>query len=507
MTREAPMTTSFANPVIAGFHPDPSACRVGDEYFLATSTFTYAPGVAIFRSANLVDWTQIGNALDRPSLLDFAGTETYDSLGIFAPTLRHHDGRFWMITTMYGLRGPDNFFVTADDAAGPWSEPVHVAIRGIDPDLAWDVDGTCWVHYSNGKGICRVAINDTTGAVLGEPEPTWSGTGLQFPEAPHLFERAGTWYLVIAEGGTERGHAVSVARGPSPTGPWEGCPANPILSNRSTDRPIQNTGHADLIEAADGSWWMVLLGTRPRGGTPMFHVLGRETFLTPVEWTDGWPVAAPVALDVDRRPPGPCAPPPAPQRTDFDDEALDPRWLAVRQLPAAITCLERRPGWLTVRGTDQDLSSPTPSFVGVRQQHERCQVRALLDPGDASEAGLCVRMDERSHYEIAVCGERIVATARVGQLVFPPVEVPRPDRQVVLLARTTDGAGGPDVVELGYEDHTGEQHVLAQIDGRFLSTEVAGGMLGRVIGMYSRGGDAAFDWFEHTDLDSAPSRG
>ena len=166
-----------------------------------------------------------------------------------------------------------------------------MGVLGIDPDLAWDDDGNCWVHCSaGGGGILRYRIDDRTGDVLDGPVLAWTGTGLQFPEAPHLFSRDDWWYLLIAEGGTERGHAVSIARAPSPIGPWESCPANPILSHRSTDHPVQNTGHGDLVEAVDGSWWMVLLGTRPRGITPGYHVLGRETFLVPVDWVDGWPV-------------------------------------------------------------------------------------------------------------------------------------------------------------------------------------------------------------------------
>jgi beta-xylosidase len=204
----------YRNPVLPGFHPDPSVCRVGDEYFLVTSTFTWFPGVPIFRSRNLVDWTPIGHVLDRPSQLDLGVTHGWGSMGVYAPTLRHHDGRFFMITTNVTHGGARNFFVTADDPAGPWSEPVMVGVAGIDPDLAWDADGTCWLHFSRAVDIARCRIDDTTGAVLDGPEPTWSGTGLQYPEAPHLYERDGTWYLMIAEGGTHEGHAVSIARGP-----------------------------------------------------------------------------------------------------------------------------------------------------------------------------------------------------------------------------------------------------------------------------------------------------
>ena len=220
-------TVTFSNPVIPGFHPDPSVCRVGEEYFLVTSSFTYSPGVPIFRSRNLVDWTQIGNVLERPSQLDLSGTTASASLGIYAPTIRHHDGRFWAITTCVRSPGLNSFFVTSADPAGPWSDPIGVAVQGIDPDLAWDGEGRCWVHFSSLAGVARCRIDSSTGDVVEGPEPTWSGTGLQYPEAPHLLERDGTWYLLIAEGGTERGHAVSVARGPSPEGPWEGCPQQP----------------------------------------------------------------------------------------------------------------------------------------------------------------------------------------------------------------------------------------------------------------------------------------
>jgi beta-xylosidase len=190
-----------------------------------------------------------------------------------------------MITTVYSHAGPSNFFVTATDPAGPWSEPVPVTLPAIDPDLAWDAAGNCWVHASNGKQILRCRIDDRTGAVLDGPTPTWSGTGLQYPEAPHLFQRDGLWYLLIAEGGTERGHAVSIARGPSPEGPWESCRAT---RSSATAAPICRSEHATRTSSrrrtVRGGWccsapdprWLTRL---PRDGG--------ETFLAPVEWADG----------------------------------------------------------------------------------------------------------------------------------------------------------------------------------------------------------------------------
>ena len=485
---------SYQNPVVPGFHPDPSVCRAGDEYFLVASTFTYFPGVPIFRSRNLVEWTQIGNVLDRTSQVDLEPTFWWSSLGIYAPTIRYHDGRFWMITTNTLIDGTRNFFVTSEDPAGPWSEPTWIDIDGIDPDIAWDSDGNCWVHHAAG-GVLRCRIDDTTGAVLDPPQPTWSGTGLQYPEAPHLFERDGTWYLLIAEGGTERGHAVSIARGASPLGPWEPCPANPIISHRSTDQPIQNTGHGDLVEATDGSWWLVLLGVRPKGSTPGFHTLGRETFLAPVDWVDGWPVVGNLTLEVDRRPPGPVEPADWNRRDDFDTQALHPSWIAVRRPPSKITSLEARPGWLTLVGSAATLDDANPTFVGRRQQHHFHRVRTLVDVGTAAEAGLAARMDESLHYEVAVIGDRIVAQARIGPLRAVVGEAPRPGGDVVLVIETRANILGPDLVCLGFEDGE-DTRFLASLDGRYLSTEVGGGFIGRVIGIYAVGGEAAFDWFE-----------
>ncbi len=477
----------WRNPVIPGFHPDPSICRVDGEYFLVASSFTWFPGVPIFRSSNLVDWTQIGNVLDRPSQLDLRGSESWASLGIFAPTIRHHDDRFWMITTNSTVGG--NFFVTADDAAGPWSDPIRVDVTGIDPDLAWDGEGRCWVHFSDGAGIRRVRIDDATGEIREGPDLAWSGTGLQYPEAPHLYERDGVWYLVIAEGGTERGHVVTVARGESPLGPWEPCPANPILSHRSTDRPIQNTGHADLVEAPDGRWWMVLLGARPRGMTPGFHVLGRETFLTQVEWIDDWPVVGEVVLEHE----GSSAPDAWTGRDDFDADVLHPRWISVRRAPASLTSLEA--GRLTLHGTEATLDSPTPVLVGRRQQHLRCRARVLVEPGAASEAGLTVYIDDGAHYEIGVCGGQVVVRGRSAPFEQVMATAPSPAGAVVLEVETVDHPWGPDAVRFSLD---GE--VLAEIDGRHLSTEVRTGFVGRVIGMYAVGGDAAFDWFEYEEV-------
>ncbi|WP_181808300.1 glycoside hydrolase family 43 protein [Streptomyces shenzhenensis] len=492
-----------ANPVIPGFHPDPSVCRVGDDYYLACSSFEYFPGVPLFHSRDLVHWTQIGNALDRPGQLRLPASMP-SSGGIYAPTLRHHDGRFWLMVTNVA-EGAGNLIVTATDPTGPWSDPVPVpGVPGIDPDLAWDEDGSCWCTFA---GIAQVRIDPTTGRTYGTPRKLWSGApGAKAPEAPHLYRVGDYWYLLIAEGGTERGHGVSIARSRTPTGPFEPCPANPVLTHRSTDHPVQNTGHADLVQAHDGSWWLFFLGVRPRGGTPGWHVLGRETFLAPVTWVDGWPVVGEVALDLPA-PPWPLVPGPVEEhRDDFGLSELRPTWISLRDRSAEHCSTKERPGWLTLRARGGSLDEPDVVFTGRRQQHLACRARTLVDSSEG-RGGLAVRLDERHHYAVEASGGQVQVIARIGSLRTVVATRPVPEGPVVLGVTTSEPppphgpCTGPDVVSLGVEDPDGTFTVLAELDGRFLSTEVAGGFTGRVIGMYAAAGTVHFDWFDYEPLD------
>src|SRR5688572_14283894 len=379
---------SGQRPVLSGFHPDPSICRVGDSYYLATSSFEYAPGVPIFRSTDLRSWELIGHALSEPSQLDVS--KAGPSGGIFAPTLRHHDGRFWMITTNWSDDG-GQLLVHADDPAGPWSEPVRIpSAVGIDPDLAWDDDGTCLMTWTGPPedgvpaGIRQAAIDPLSGRLLGRTRWLWGGTGGKFPEGPHLYRIGGHWYLLIAEGGTERGHAVTIARGDSPAGPFEGNPRNPLITHRGTDEPVQNTGHADLVERPDGSWAMVYHGVRARGSSPEWHVLGRETFADEVVWEDGWPV---LTGHVE-----PELPPDRPVREAFDGGALPPSWVGASRFPSELVTASEDGLRVAAEGE--------PVFVGRRQEHLHARVRAHL--GVEGTGGITVRIDPAHAVELEV---------------------------------------------------------------------------------------------------------
>ena len=506
------MTSSYDNPILPGFYPDPSICRVGDDYYLVTSSFEYFPGVPIFHSRDLIHWRQLGHVLTRPSQLSLDGAKS--SQGIFAPTIRYHAGTFYVVTTNVSTDG--SFFVTASDPAGPWSDPIWVKepVFTMDPSLSFADDGRAFYTRHGGRehgGAYQAEIDLKTGRVHGEAQLIWKGTGQVWPEGPHLYPIDGRYYLLLAEGGTSTGHRVTVARSASPFGPFEPNPHNPILTH--SDRPlepIQATGHGDLVQAADGNWWLVFLGIRRWDG--QHHHLGRETFLAPVRWSDdGWPVVnagEPISLRMQPSQALPAAHPwPAePARDEFDSTTLGHDWNFLRNASGERWSLAARPGHLRLQGGAASLDEiGTPAFVGRRQRHFRASARASLDftpRTKADRAGLTLRANEDNHYDLVLTGEPGQRRVQLST---------RTQGKTTLIAEQRAGDGP---VELGIEafaDHYelgfvagGERRVLGRAPTAPLSTEAAGGFTGVYIGMFATTAasmpmpPADFDWFEYT---------
>ncbi len=401
----------YHNPVIPGFHPDPSITRKKEDFYLVTSSFEYFPGVPVFHSRNLVNWEQVGYCLTNERQLDLRGIRA--SKGIYAPTIRYYEGLFYMITTITdGQGGRKNIIVHAEDPAGVWSDPAVVDWKGIDPSLFWDDDGKC---YFTGTGtLCKkrimacFEIDPMTGERLGEVRDIGLGSGGPAPEAPHIFKKDGYYYYMLAEGGTEYGHSETIHRASSIFGPYEPCPRNPILSHfNRKGHEIQGVGHADLIEDQNGRWWAVFLGFRNYSGAPL-HNIGRETFLMPVFWNaDGWPVIGErgyAELDVDADLPEACRRQTADFHADFKKETLDVRFFHTRNPDP----LDYRPdperGMLVLTGHEVTLETneSSPTMISVVQPAFMTEFRASfdLDLTHAEKAGITAYLSNDYHYDL-----------------------------------------------------------------------------------------------------------
>jgi xylan 1,4-beta-xylosidase len=376
----------ITNPILRGFNPDPSIVRVGDDYYIATSTFEWFPGVQIHHSRDLMNWELIAHPLNRPSQLDMKGNPA--SGGVWAPCLSHDRGVFYLVytdvkTSKTLAKDTHNFLVTAADIRGDWSEPVYLNSCGFDPSLFHDDDGRHWLlsmvtdHRKGRNPFGGIILQEYSvhGQCLTGPEyRIFQGTELGCTEGPHLYKRGAFYYLITAEGGTGLGHAVTLARSREITGPYEVDPANPILTSRNDPTlALQKAGHADLVQTQNGQWYMVHLCSRPipsRGRYP----LGRETAIQKVEWTeDHW-----LRLESDgNRPlvkvPAPgfpvCPAPAVPARDDFDGPRLSLHFQTLRiPLVEDSLSLTERPGFLRLKGRESLSSKHHQALVARRQQ-------------------------------------------------------------------------------------------------------------------------------------------
>lgn len=400
----------FNNPIIKGFNPDPSICRVGEDYFLVTSTFEFFPGVPIYHSKNLTDWKLINYCLTRKSQIGLENCR--NSGGIFAPTIRYFNDCFYMTTTNTSNCG--NFIVSTNDIYGKWSDPVYIEQGGIDPSLLFDEEKVyfCSAEMEDQERPCIMLceIDITTGAKLTESKIISYGCGGRYPEAPHIYKIGSYYYLLLAEGGTEYGHMSTIQRSKSPYGPFESCPHNPILSHKDEMyNPIHATGHSDLFEDQNGNWWMVSLGIR-RMKNVMLHNLGRETFLAPVLWSkDGWPVVGNNGV-MELTMKGPLPQTPSNLSNDFMDKFeshhLDLNWSFIRN--PVKSNYELHQGFMRLKGREVTLSDFAPTFMGIRQKEFEMKAETILKMEQmeiGTSAGITAFYNKDYYYALCILRE------------------------------------------------------------------------------------------------------
>lgn len=493
----------YENPVLSGFYPDPSVCFAEGKYYLVCSSFQYFPGVPLFESGDLVNWQQIGYVLTRPDQVRLEGIAS--SGGVFAPTIRYHNGRFYMVTTNDTTH--THFYVYTDDIYGEWSDPITVDQNGIDPSLFFE-DGRAY-FMSNGSddtgtpGIVQCEIDIETGRRLTPSRTIWQGSGGRYLESPHLYKINGGYYLMAAEGGTEYGHMITYARSDSPWGPFRSYEGNPVLTNRNkAPYIIQGIGHGDLVQDPYGDWHILCLGFRQIHLWQTYHHLGREVFLVPATFhEDGWFTAGKDGTaDGSYEIKGDFAQEPLPELT-FENTDFHVDWCFIRH--PHMENYEFGADGVVLHGTKTTLDDvASPTFIGLRQRafDMALSCDAAIDGG---EAGVTLYMCENEHYEAAIrkCGDRFEAVLRlnIGDIKHIQTTLPLPSGSARILITSDSLRYRFAVLPLGDEDAQitegcavdGDALSLGDAGTKYLSTEVSGGFTGVMIGLYAVGANRA----------------
>jgi len=521
------------NPILPGFHPDPSIIRVGDHYYIATSTFEWWPGVQIHKSSDLVKWELAGYGLTRRSQLEMRGNP--DSGGVWAPALSYADGRFWLVySDVKAHHGPfkdvRNYLVTSKAVEGPWSDPIPLNRSGFDPSLFHDDDGRKWLVNQLWKtssdrdafaGIVLQEYSVSDHRLVGSPVNIFRGSSLGRTEGPHLYRKDGYYYLVTAEGGTEWEHAVTIARSRNLTGPYEVAPNNPILTSKGYPKNrLQKAGHGSLVKTREGNWILAHLCGRPVGSKRRC-ILGRETALQNIAWPEGdWPRLASGSnepagwLEVAG---GKASPYMREFVDDFDSAQLNPHWNTLRE-PAdkGWLSLSARPGFLRLLGRYSLQSCFDQSLVGFRLLHHRCFVSARLDFNPASfqqRAGLVLFYNTSNYYYLYITGSDdgsreagILAcdNRENREILKRPIPVPRGGAVVLGAILDTTQLR----FSIAHDSVRGEVAVGPAVDATILSDDYPGeggleiAFTGAFAGLCSQDSSsrnvaADFDWFRY----------
>lgn len=469
--------TVIHNPVLPGFHPDPSILRVGADYYLATSTFEWWPGVVVHHSRDLVHWRRIGGLLSDSRMMDLAGVP--DSGGVWAPDLTFAQGQFHLVFSVvdnyaHGYKDLQNYLITAPSIDGPWSDPVPLHGRGFDAALFHDDDGSTWLvnmafDSRAGRGFAGIEMQRLdAGSLVGTPTRIFGGTEIGVTEGPHLYRIDGRYYLVVAEGGTGFEHGVLVARSESLFGPYEPDPAGPMMtSRRDPELELQKAGHGCLVRTQSDEWYMAHLAARPyttRGRC----VLGRETALQRVEWVDGWPRIAGGTPAVEVR--GPDLPSHPWPTESLTGPIPGPQWSTLRR-PATPDWVTSSDGRLRIRGGQSPYGLRSPSLIARPVTDQQCSLTATMEfrPANMHQAaGITAYYNTRNWYFLALTtdGLSLVSNDRGERRE----EWRRPgDVDRVRLRVTVDGP----VLTFAVDDGSGWSMLPVELDATTLSDENA----------------------------------
>lgn len=545
--RRKVMKAKLQNPIIPGFYPDPSICRVGKDFYLVCSSFEMCPGLPVFHSRDLAHWEQIGNALTAEN--DFHMERNSGVGGIMAPTLRYHNGTFYILNANFADKG--NFIITAKDPAGPWSKPHWLTdIPGIDASLFFDNDGKAYVMgtgnvWDNGTGVKERGIwlaeyDIANFCRISEPVTIFNSALRcgSAPEAPHIYHIGDWYYLLIAEGGTEHYHAVMAARSKTIDGFYEGNPANPVMTHRHMGFtcPIINVGHADLVELSDGSWYAVMLGSRLIEGK--YKNLGRETFICPVVWERSWPLFSPDTGKIEWSYDAPeCLEQVSYEKEseldDFNEKRL-PLYMVFWGTPGndfwkiensrlKLKCIPQTlDAELEPMRMDGNLSyDKFTAFVARRQRAVNAAITAAMHfyPEKEESAGIAAvqAMNHQIHIERAIENEKqvvrvVIVTAEYNKPPYFPGFESKTSRRVIKsvcwnredIILKLDMQGEDFTVYYGEQEDSLRE--LCKMDGALINPEKVGCMCGTLLGMFATGNEtscdneAEFDWFRYQEF-------
>ena len=541
------MNKKIKNPILPGFYPDPSICRAGDDFYMVCSSFELYPGIPVFHSKDLANWEQISYAMTKEN--GFHVNANVFAGGVMAPTIRYSNGIFYIINANFGDKG--NFIVTATDPAGEWSKPHWITeVPDIDASLFFDDDGKVYivspgnVKKSDGtseRGIFAVAFDLDIMKIKGEPVQIWNSALREAaaPEAPHIYHIGEYYYLMIAEGGTEHYHAVTIARSKELMGWYEGNPANPVMTHRQFgfDYPIDNVGHADFIDTPNGNWYAVMLGSRTIDG--QHKNLGRETYICPVKWERNWPVFSPGSGKIDWEYPADEDLPwtefeKVPEKDHFDRQTLDLQWSfwgtpyqdfwMIEESHLKLKCLKRpmcSPLKQLGRDTINYNGDDCVSFIGRRQTAIDFEAfcKMIFVPQENETAGVCIFQACNHQYRME---RKIKEHKQMLELILVTTQISGPPHipgfqstSTETVLASTEYAEEEIVLGLkvkgqNYDFYYGkdEDHLILlyeNADGKAINPEFIGGMVGTMIGMFASGNGtesehyAKFDWFRYSN--------